>query len=208
MHERPFWNPFCVLCNKQFWVIQQFFLQDIGVYLVAGVKNTNSSVIFRVSSVTFLNYCDYVIHLQAVTPSAHHFYPILTKIRMRQHFVMQPQWNSFSSSQAVKLKLTHALREFLLCTHQQWITFSFRTYNYHLKWDAHLLQRLFTVGVPLTWPCGETFWVHHTAPVHNCCLMCRWYGGWRGTICIVQPCSEHDHMLHELDQLFLPQHYK
>jgi len=39
-------------------------------------------------------------------------------------------------------------------------------------------------------------------------LKCKWYREWQGTICIVQPCSEHDHMLHDLDQWFLPQHCK
>jgi hypothetical protein len=144
MHERPFWNPFCVFCNKLFWVILQFFIQDTGIYLIAGVKNNNSSVIFRVSSVTFPNYCDYISHMQAVTQRDHYFCPILTKIRMWQHFVVQPQWNSFSNSQAVTwedmLKLTYALRELLLWTHQQWINFCFWTYNYHLQWDTHLLQ--------------------------------------------------------------------
>ena len=178
IHECPFWNPFCVFCNKLFWVILQFFIQDTGVYLIASVKNNNSSVIFRVSSVTFLNYCDYIKHMQAVTQCAHYFCPILTKIRMWQHFVVQPQWNSSSSSQADTwedmLKLTHALQELLLCIHQKWITFSFWTYNYHLKWDAHLLQGLFTAGMPLTQPCGETFCVHCRASVHSCCLTCTW----------------------------------
>ena len=45
-------------CSK--YVILQILIQDVGVYLVAGVKNTNSSIIFRVSSVTFPNYCDYI----------------------------------------------------------------------------------------------------------------------------------------------------
>jgi len=48
------------ITNCSEYVILQFFIQDIRVYLVAGVKNTNSSVIFRVSSVTFPNYCDYI----------------------------------------------------------------------------------------------------------------------------------------------------
>jgi len=73
MHERHFRNPFCVFCNTLFWVILQFFIQDIGIYLIAGVRNNNSSVIFRVSSVTFLNYCDYIRHMQAVTQGVHYF---------------------------------------------------------------------------------------------------------------------------------------
>ena len=145
MHENPFGNPFCVFYNKLFWVILQFFIQDTGVYLIAGVKNNNSSPIFRVSSFTFLNYCDYIRHMQAVTQRAHYFCPVLTKIRKWQHVVVQLQWNSFSISQDVTwedmLKLTHALWELLLWPHQQRITSSFWTYlyNYHLKWDTHLL---------------------------------------------------------------------
>lgn len=68
------------------------------------------------------------------------------------------------------LKLPYVLQELSLWTQQQWITFSFWTYNYHLKWDTHLLQGLLTAGVLSMRPCGETFWVHCTAPVHSCCL--------------------------------------
>jgi len=46
-------------CCKLLRATLQFYITDIKVYLMAGVKNTNSSVIFRVSSVTFLKYLDY-----------------------------------------------------------------------------------------------------------------------------------------------------
>ena len=139
MHERPFRNPFCVVCNKLFWVNLQFFIQDNGVYLITDFKNNNSSVIFRVSSVIFLNYCDYIRHMQAVTQRAHYFCPILTKIRTWHHFVVQPQWHSFSSSQAVTwedmLKLTHAFWEILLWNLRQWPT----CYTLDLSYDMFII---------------------------------------------------------------------
>ena len=46
-------------CHKLFWVTLLFHIKDFGAYLIAGVTNTNSSVIFWVSAVTFLKYCDY-----------------------------------------------------------------------------------------------------------------------------------------------------
>ena len=42
------------ICHKPFWVTLQFYIKGFRVYLIADVKNTNSSVIFWVSSVTFL----------------------------------------------------------------------------------------------------------------------------------------------------------
>jgi hypothetical protein len=58
VHEPPFRNPFCV-CHKLFWVILQFYITDFKVHFIPGVNNTNSCVIFRVSSFTFYKYLDY-----------------------------------------------------------------------------------------------------------------------------------------------------
>jgi hypothetical protein len=42
-------------CHKCFWVLVQFHIVEFRVYLVASVKDTNSSVGFGVHSVTLLN---------------------------------------------------------------------------------------------------------------------------------------------------------
>jgi hypothetical protein len=59
--ERPFSNPFCVSVINSSEKLCSFIVKNLRVYLMASVKNTysNSSVIFRVSSVTFLKYWDY-----------------------------------------------------------------------------------------------------------------------------------------------------
>jgi hypothetical protein len=58
VHEPPLRNPFYV-CQKLFGVILQFYITDFRVYLIPGVNNTNSCVIFRVSSFTVIKYWDY-----------------------------------------------------------------------------------------------------------------------------------------------------
>ena len=46
-------------CHKLFWACLQFHVHDFRVYLIADVKNTNSSLISQVSSVTFLKYWEH-----------------------------------------------------------------------------------------------------------------------------------------------------
>jgi hypothetical protein len=55
VHKCPSQNVLC-FCHKLLSVILQFHMMNFRVSLKASVKNTNSSVIFRVSSVTFLKY--------------------------------------------------------------------------------------------------------------------------------------------------------
>lgn len=55
-------------CHEFFWVTLQYHIKDFRVYLIAVVNNTDSSVIFGVSSVAFLKYwglqCHFSIHLE------------------------------------------------------------------------------------------------------------------------------------------------
>jgi hypothetical protein len=58
VHERPFRNPFRFF-PKPFWVSLQFYINFFTAYCIAVIKNTSSSVNFRVSSATFHKYFDY-----------------------------------------------------------------------------------------------------------------------------------------------------